>query len=688
MIVGTKGGLQSFAKKLTAYRDEETVSEKPKNLALMNRVEGVRVATLADLSFGELSEDSVEVDTLYLVELWFEVEATGAWFQHLEGLKQSEDLVELDRYLGLDRHVVLASVRGGLLRDLALHFSELAEIHLPPTVEVRASAPTIVERQGLPLVDTEFAGSPPRVTVAVHDTGVDVTHPLLAPLLSGASSVVPGEGEVDEHGHGTKMSGLAVYGDLAHQILSGSLQPASPLVSIKYLRPGNNSGVLWAERTREAIGLADSLSDTQNVVHNLSCGAPNEREHEPTAWSVALDRLAWNSGLGRLIVVSAGNVAQANAIVDARDYPVINLGTPLTDPAQAWNVTTAGGVTHLVSLSAADLAGGMSSALASGGQVSPHSATGPARITPSKPDVVAEAGNTAPDGLNANVDAAGLTLLSTGLRSLRGRDLERASMTSAAAALTTNSLARIWDKYPHFTPATVRGLLIHGAEIEPASAAQMPNSVDLRRTFGNGTIDWSRAAMSSRTRPVLVFEGSLQPRRTDFERKIHREVVYVELPFPEESLSQLGESEILLEVTLSYFVEPSESERRSTYAGARLRWDMQGPNEPAAKFRQRVNKLARGADYRTDSQSYAWAVGADNRSRSTLQHDAVITNGSAVAGSRLVAIYPVLGWWENRAGWHNSRVPFSLIASIESLGQEVDLYSEIQASLPVSVDAT
>ena len=48
-----------------------------------------------------------------------------------------------------------------------------------------------------------------------------------------------------------------------------------------------------------------------------------------------------------------------------------------------------------------------------------------------------------------------------------------------------------------------------------------------------------------------------------------------------------------------------------------------------------------------------------------------------LVGSKLVAVVPVLGWWDRRDDMRNRVQPFSLIVSV--FGE--DIYSEVKAAL-------
>lgn len=682
VLVGTNGTFSALSRKIREYRDEDTPSGKPKNVQLVARIEQMRLATLADLSAGEITEEDIQDLADYIVEIWLDGDgASGGEAEWSELVRESEPetLRVLSRYRGTDRIILLVALQGNILRSLPSKLSQLAEIHLPADVRLRDYSSQIDKLGSIPTVEPATR----EVVVAVHDTGVDSEHPLLKPVLLGASTAVPAGNPQDLNGHGTAMAGLAVYGDLSPQIPSGTLKPAASLVAVNFMQVGESGEVLWAERSALSVEIAEQIAGTDRTIHNFSWGAKNPREHEPTSWSSALDELAWNGGAGRLIVVSAGNT-KPSALRE--DYPSQVLASQMTQPAQGWNVVTVNGSTFLDTLTQKDEELGYPAPAALSGQVSPYSTIGPARLVPIKPDVAAEAGNTAPDGLSANMSTNGLSLVTTARRRI-GVSIGKTNATSAAAALTTNALARLWSQYPDLNPASIRGLLAHSAEM-PAPAMSQLGPLDARRAMGHGVPALGRALFSDYGRPVMVHEGFIRPGRRGLDKRTKREVAYIRLPFPVAQLRGLGDESAELRITLSYFVEPSQRLRRSTYAGARLRWELQGPNESEADFRARVNVLSRDTSHAGDTGStYRWAVGADGRSRGSLQRDAVSDASASFAGDRLVAVYPVLGWWNGRPDFEGRALPFSLIASLTLADESVDIYSEIQNEIEALVDS-
>lgn len=689
--------LAALRRKAVAYAEEDTPGGNPRFSDLVARIDVVAPATIADLSLGEISNDIPDEERMW-VEVWTRGGAQlklaerqaidGAVAEFAALTENAAGAIPVYRGPERDVHVLLAS--GASLKALPVLLPETAEVHLAPTVFPIALAEAQDADGRLATVDP-----PPEdaVVVAVHDSGVDAAHPYIAPILLGADSVVPSVlGAADTDGHGTQMAGVAAYSALADGVARGLLHADAWLVAMRLLDSAADAGgdpergVMWAERTTESVDVAESLACDRPVVHNLSIGADNAAtgKTDRTAWSVAADVLAWNGGRGRLIVVAGGN---AETISDRADYPYINLGPPhLQQPGQAWNVLTVGGYTALDTLTDQDARGGYPAPLATAGQLSPHSRTAASASRPIKPDIVMEAGNTAPGGGLENPDAQGLSILT--LRSTaRGSTnlLRRTFKTSPAAAAASNALAQIAAAHPKLTPATWRALLVHTARWPDAAVTQMSDQRDLLRSFGFGVPRTELAMASDSNRPVMVYEGSLKPSH-HIGSKADRQADFIEIPFPEDELHAVGDEVVDLTVTLSYFAEPTDNLTRRAYAGGRLRWDLQGPTETSDGFRARINKVVHEQGVIPGAGSYRWAIRADDRSRGTLQHDHATVTAASVAGTRLLAVYPVLGWWEDARDCWERDLPYSVVVSVDLGEVDLDLHALVAAALlPASI---
>ena len=58
---------------------------------------------------------------------------------------------------------------------------------------------------------------------------------------------------------------------------------------------------------------------------------------------------------------------------------------------------------------------------------------------------------------------------------------------------------------------------------------------------------------------------------------------------------------------------------------------------------------------------------------------------AALAGDKLIAVYPVLGWWDRRRERHDAALSYSLIMSIDAGDADVDPYTPIENFVTVQV---
>lgn len=332
----------------------------------------------------------------------------------------------------------------------------------------------LLEERGLDLREHKQTPPPPDApAVVILDTGIQDTHPLLAPSILSATSALPGiESGVDANGHGTRMAGVALHLDhVGLAIESGSSEAAHWIQSVRILvRPNQNIGSAeiqtWGPRTIKAAESAEAHEGPRARAFAMAVTSPVD-ELRPTDWSQALEQLAWNEGRGRLICVSAGNAEVSTALVEG--HPATALGQPIEDPAQAWNALTVGACTHRTRIPP-DPNFSAYRAVGAAGGASPLTTSRPTEAdrVPNKPDIVMEGGNIAFDGaLPSTMDS--LSALTTNHR--LEKPLWTLNGTSEATARAANLAARIWATEPTLHSATVRGLLVHSASWTPTVTA-------------------------------------------------------------------------------------------------------------------------------------------------------------------------------------------------------------------------
>jgi hypothetical protein len=525
------------------------------------------------------------------------------------------------------------------------------------------------------------------------------------------------------NGHGAEMAGIALYADLEDAISrKGPVRLAHRLESVKFLPDsGSNSDPeLWGAVTAQAVDRPEIQAADRPRVFMMAVTAetpvprpPQDERGEdgkPTAWSATLDALSFGREVDqtkpgftyldrtqplhpRLIIVSAGNIRDLNASDDPLDRSDTE---PVEDPAQAWNALTVGAYTDRTNMAGTDSMFDGYTPVAPRGELSPVSRTSVTfdnKKWPFKPEVVAEGGNWAFTPDRTSVDTPDtLGVLTTRLMQTGSGLFTVSRDTSAATAQVAAIAGDIQAAYPSFRPETIRGLLVHSAEWTDAMTAHFPNDKGgrgaLLRRYGMGVPNLQRAIHSASDALTLVVESSLHPYEREGSRETGktREANIHALPWPIEALEELDTAIVRLRVTLSYFIEPNPSNRgwngRYAYPSHGLRFAMKRPEDTFDNFRKRVNKKAReeGESLPSRTTEKGWFFGSDlQQAPGSLHTDIWQGTAQDLAAKSAIEVYPVGGWWKNRAQLDQSNVGvnYSLIVSIESPEVPADLWTPV-----------
>ena len=191
----------------------------------------------------------------------------------------------------------------------------------------------------------------------------------------------------------------------------------------------------------------------------------------------------------------------------------------------------------------------------------------------------------------------------------------------------------------------------------------------------------------------MIVERGLQPYEKESGKDpTTRDMHLHELPWPRGVLEDLGNEQVEMRVTLSYFIEPNPSQRgysRYRYESHGLRFDVKRPTESTRSFRARVNAAAEGQGTSSASDGPFWLIGVRNRHRGSLHSD--VWRGPAVelANRANVAVFPTQGWWRlrHRLGSVNRSARYALLVSIRAPATDVDLYTEVANQVAVAVPA-
>lgn len=532
--------------------------------------------------------------------------------------------------------------------------------------------------------------------VCLLDSGTTIGHDLIGPYLNAADQqAFDAEWNVEDTsnqchgGHGTQMSGTALYGDLM-EVLDGDgpVEIRHRLESVKILPDhGANDPDLYGAITAQSIARAEIVAPNRPRAICLAITSLGDHwRGRPSSWSAKLDAITFGRNeVRRFMAVAAGNIRDQ---IIAADYPARNDTMPIESPAQAWNALTVGAFTERTIIADPAFAGW--NALGLAGDIMPRSRTSVSwnREWPLKPDVVFEGGNIGHDPATGNGDHVDDLALLTTYRMTAERPFTTTGDTSAATALAARMGAQIMAERPTLWPETVRGLIVHSAEWTPAMRTNQGiiGKPALLRRYGFGVPSLSRALGSLDHDVTIVAEEMLVPFKIKGGKAVTDELAVHALPWPREALLALGEAQVELRITLSYFIEPNPGERglsrRHAYASHGLRFDLKHADEQLDVFlRRRTSGVGARPPARTAPDT-GWTVGPKLRSRGSLHSDIWEGTATELADRDAIIVYPTGGWWrENLAQGHvGEAVRYSLIASIRA-APGAELYAEVQAQI-------
>ncbi|MCK5374897.1 MAG: S8 family peptidase, partial [Alphaproteobacteria bacterium] len=567
---------EAFFEKAEEHLDGDSeyntpIERVPKNNELIDGIEELQKALLVK-SFWTDDKRLIPSSQQEWCEVWLRGDSEDVIVK-FDKLLQSQNIDSKTGYIKFpERLVKLISASEEQLSNITRNSDDIAEYRRAKTTAEFLLSQTPADQSEWvdDLLGRLSVDNSSNVSVCILDTGVNNGHPLLNPVLSDndCQAVEPDWGSHDHDSHGTLMAGLVAYGDLQSKLESSDpVNLGHILESVKILPPdGNNKVELYGYITKQAISRAEVQANSRNRIACMAISSDDTRDRgRPSSWSAAIDQIT--SGAEdedkRLFILAAGNANESKII----DYPQAQKDDSIADPAQSWNSITVGAFTELTKLTDTTYKG--YSTLAEEGEISPFSTTS---LTwennkwPIKPDVVFEGGNATTDNSGLVEDKSNdLSLISTNYKP-QEEPLTLFNKTSAATAQAANFAAQIQVQYPDYWPETVRALMIHSAEWPQAlkeQFAQNDNKTELNnvlRACGYGVPSLEKAIYCASNSLTLIAEAEIQPFEKKGGKYKTKDMHLYELPWPKEILETLGEIDVEMRVTLSYFVEPGPGE--------------------------------------------------------------------------------------------------------------------------------
>ncbi|QZK90913.1 S8 family peptidase [Flavobacterium sp. CHNK8] len=696
LVVVNQGGISEFIKKIKKFLDPTKDSENGKfsNQALLNNINNIEIATLKSFWADEPEIPFPNENENIWWEVWFRKSENYQdklidVYKNLEiiGCQIGQSQIELAEYI-----VKLIKGSRKQLSDSLLLLDNLAELRKPQEIanfiesfeDKREWQNDLKDR-----IENNFNDD--SVLICILDTGINNKHPLLEDFVfdENLHSYNESWGFQDSYpngGHGTGVAGLALYGDLT-DVLSSSeiLKIYHGIESFKIFNNIQEDEKFDGPKFENAVSTPFINKPNNLRIFCLTILRNNVFKGRPSSSSATIDKICFGKELDKqLFIVSGGNVD----INKHDDYPTLNELQCISDPGQAYNAITVGTYTRKDKI---DISTGYFP-LAKNGAMSPSNSTSILfdNSWPNKPDLVFEGGNRSTDGFLTS-DHSELRLLTTDSEFSNDIFISFGD-TSGAAALASKMAAELRTLYPNYWVETIRGLMVHSADWTETMKKTANLKRNLLRTVGYGVPNIQKAMYSVENSLTLIAEREIQPHKYEKSRGQYNEYHLFNLPWPIEALESLDEKLVKIIITLSYYIEPNPGSRKLathySYHSHQLDFELIKRNETIEDFQIRISKPEDETKENKPSRAgVSWEIGNTISSKGSLRKDFITTTGREMSERNTLAVFPKNGWYKNlkRQNKFNEVVRYSLIVSLETEENDIDLYTPVMNQLIISL---
>jgi hypothetical protein len=305
--------LADFRARLRAYSEGVPYGQKnPQYAVLIGSIEELRPLEPRDRIGGALRDEGFESPEAFAEDRQFLLDAE-LWDvgTPLERAAQTDSLSRqiaerggeiTDQYIGHSFTALRVAGPGLLIRWL-LTLPLLRVIDMPPEVDTDVQELLETTIANLGTVEAPDEDAP---LIGILDSGVNNAHPLLANVVVDRLSAPASLGTSDGFGHGSKVCGIAAYGDVRACLEAGSFQADTRLLSGKVV---NDEGKFDDRRLvpSQMNEIVRALHRQGCRIFNLSLGDRRMRYAggKVGMWTAILDELARE--LDILFVIASGN---------------------------------------------------------------------------------------------------------------------------------------------------------------------------------------------------------------------------------------------------------------------------------------------------------------------------------------------------------------------------------------------
>jgi hypothetical protein len=109
-------------------------------------------------------------------------------------------------------------------------------------------------------------------------------------------------------------------------------------------------------------------------------------------------------------------------------------------------------------------------------------------------------------------------------------------------------------------------------------------------------------------------------------------------------------------------------------------------NEGVENFKARISRDMREENYSKEGGEH-WLLGNKIRDKGSIHKDIWQGTAANLATRNKIAVHPVGGWWKSREkiGRYGNSIRYSLVVTIESPDEEIDIYTPVLNQIMIEV---
>ncbi|MDY7002827.1 MAG: S8 family peptidase [Cyanobacteriota bacterium] len=498
----------------------------------------------------------------------------------LSSFEEYPDMRVADKYIGEYMCMARIKIRQEVL-EILLEWELVKEIDRRPKPAFENSSKLSISISEFPEV---ISPSPDACGILVIDSGVQRGHPLIGPAL-GDTEVFPDpnhtfitggpdDGDIKNGGHGTGVSGVALYGDLFKCLEEKNFQPPVWLFSARVTNENNeyHSDLLLENQLEKAITYFIDNYPNCKVI-NISLGNRDSvyRDGQKQFLLAAkIDEIAYRlQHKNILFVISAGNFyyqSESNELL-RQEYPsyLFSENSQIIEPATAAIALTVGSLSMGKGSFQYPEDANRNAIAKVEGYPSPFTRIGLGVDGMVKPELVDFGGDLVLDRTQIIDNEKGVSILTLNKNFQGSQSLFRAYCgTSFAAPRVANLAARLFTKFPNASSNLIRALIADSAGIPEEIPDDFKNDEKQQlKVYGYGQPNFEKAAYSTENGVVLLEDNREIP--------VGNFHIYEIPPLPPEFLEKKGNRTI--SITLA-FDTPTRHTRGDSYLGITMEFHL------------------------------------------------------------------------------------------------------------------